>query len=240
MSITVPMSSSIADVADLRSVSTSHIVYSMQIQQPNISEAVSSAIHELIVDGSLADGARINEVHLAKQLGVSRTPLREALCHLQAEGLVTQAARRGFFVPPMTCDEFQQLYTVRPLLDPEALRLGGCPDASTVAELERLNTKLLNARSASRAIDIDNAWHRLLLEGCPNRVLLEFIEQIMTRTRRYEHALFRETQHVWVASDEHTQIIAALKKNDLRAAVGLLRQNMQTGHEVILNWLQQR
>ncbi|MEM7763091.1 MAG: GntR family transcriptional regulator [Pseudomonadota bacterium] len=212
----------------------------MQIEQTNISQAVSGAVHELIVDGSLSDGARINEVHLAKQLGVSRTPLREALCHLQADGLVTQAPRRGFFVPPMTCEEFQQLYTIRPLLDPEALRLAGCPDSATLTNLERLNNKLVNARSPSRAIDIDNAWHRLLLAGCPNRVLLEFIEQIMTRTRRYEHALFRETQHVWVAGDEHAQIIAALQSDDLRAAVRLLRQNMQTGHEAILNWLKKR
>lgn len=212
----------------------------MQIKTLSISETVASTVREFIVDGSLPDGERINEVHLADQLGVSRTPLREGLGQLMADGVITKAPRRGFFVVPMTLEEFNQLYAIRPLLDPEALRLAGLPDERCLDRLEAINRKMISARTAGKAIDLDNAWHITLLAACPNRVLMEFIEQLIARTRRYEHGLFRETRHVWAAGDEHDQIVAVLRDNDLKAACRMLRRNMQSGSEPIIEWLANR
>src|SRR5262249_40350900 len=100
-----------------------HIVYSMQegrLSRANISADGAAAVRAMIVDGRLPAGERINEVRLAEQLGVSRTPLREALNRLSSEGALTSAPRIGYFVRPLTLEEFQQIYAIRPLLDPEA------------------------------------------------------------------------------------------------------------------------
>ena len=212
----------------------------MQLNAANISHQAAKTIREMIVNGTLMDGSRINEVHLADELGVSRTPLREGLGRLVAEGVVTTEPRRGFFVAPLTLTEFEQVYDIRPILDPEALRLSGLPSAKSLARLETLNRKLLSAKTPSSAIDIDNTWHMELLAGCPNRILVELIQQIIDRTRRYEHALFRETQNVWAAGNEHEQIIASLKDGDLSTACAALRQNMQSGREPIVQWLTDR
>ncbi|MEL6759876.1 MAG: GntR family transcriptional regulator, partial [Myxococcota bacterium] len=125
----------------------------------NISEHAADTIREMIVAGALPDGERINEVHLADELGVSRTPLREGLGRLVAEGIVTSAPRRGFFVVPLSLEEFRQLYGIRPLLDPEALRLSGIPSHDSVERLDDLNRQLLSATTASAAVDLDNTWH---------------------------------------------------------------------------------
>ncbi|MEL7548088.1 MAG: GntR family transcriptional regulator [Pseudomonadota bacterium] len=212
----------------------------MQLNAANISHQAAKTIREMIVNGTLMDGSRINEVHLADELGVSRTPLREGLGRLVAEGVVTTEPRRGFFVAPLTLTEFEQVYDIRPILDPEALRLSGLPSAKSLARLETLNRKLLSAKTPSSAIDIDNTWHMELLAGCPNRILVELIQQIIDRTRRYEHALFRETQNVWAAGNEHEQIIASLKDGDLSTACAALKQNMQSGREPIVQWLTDR
>ena len=99
---------------------------------------------------------------------------------------------------------------------------------------------MIAARKPSRAIDLDDAWHRALLAGCPNRVLLDLIDQIIRRTRCYEHALFRETDNVWNAGDEHEQILQALRNGDLDGACAGLKRNMQSGAEPIVDWLSRR
>ncbi|MEL6447836.1 MAG: GntR family transcriptional regulator [Pseudomonadota bacterium] len=212
----------------------------MQIEAQSISAAAADAIRAMIVDGTLADGARINEVHLAKSLEISRTPLREGLMRLVTEGVVTTEPRRGFFVTPLTLDDFLELYAIRPILDPAALAMAGLPGKKPLEQLERINNAMRAARSPSRAIDLDDQWHRKLLEHCPNSVLLELIEQIIGRTRCYEHALFRETDNVWNAGDEHERIMAALRDGDLDAACAGLKRNLQSGAQPIVNWLAQR
>ncbi len=209
------------------------------IQRGNISEAAADTVRAMIVDGRLAAGDRINEVRLAQQLGVSRTPLREALSGLAAEGALSSVPRIGYFVRPLTLDEFEQIYDIRPLLDPEALRLAGVPDEKRIARLEKLNADLARAKGL-RAIEIDDAWHMELIAGCPNRVLIEMIENMIIRTRRYELALMREQKNVDVATQDHDRIVAALQAGDLKAACDALKQNMQSGREPIVAWLKQR
>ena len=209
------------------------------IQRGNISEAAADTVRAMIVDGRLAAGDRINEVRLAQQRGVSRTPLREALSGLAAEGALSSVPRIGYFVRPLTLDEFEQIYDIRPLLDPEALRLAGVPDEKRIARLEKLNADLARAKGL-RAIEIDDAWHMELIAGCPNRVLIEMIENMIIRTRRYELALMREQKNVDVATQDHDRIVAALRAGDLKAACDALKQNMQSGREPIVAWLKQR
>jgi DNA-binding GntR family transcriptional regulator len=209
-------------------------------QRGNISDVIITAVRAMIVDGRLLAGSRINEVHLAKQLGVSRTPLREALSRLVVENAITNAPRIGFHVRPLSVAEFEQLYDLRPLLDPEALRLSGLPSIGRLAVLDELNDRLLKADDPEIAIEIDDAWHMELLAECPNKELLQLIQAIMMRTRRYEIALMREQDNRDVAIGDHKQILSALHAGNLRSACTALKRNMQSGREPIINWLKSR
>jgi DNA-binding GntR family transcriptional regulator len=210
-----------------------------EIERGNISEAAADAVRTMIIDGRLGAGERVNEVRLAEQLGVSRTPLREALSGLVAEGALIAKPRLGYFVRPLTLEEFEQIYDIRPLLDPEALRLAGVPSAKRLARLEKLNAQLHEAQGL-RAIEIDDAWHMELIADCTNTVLIELIQNITMRTRRYELALMREQENVAVATGDHERIMAALKAGDLEAACAALKRNMQSGRAPIVAWLKQR
>ena len=209
----------------------------LAVSRDNISDAVAGELREMIVDGRLPAGERINEVRLSEWLGVSRTPLREALNRLSAEGALTSTPRLGYFVRPLTLEEFEQIYDIRPILDPEALRLAGLPPPERIERLEELNRELAAVRDPEQAIALDDAWHMELLDDCPNRVLVELIQNMMQRTRRYELALMRETRNVIRTTEDHGRILAALRDKDLSAACAALKHNMQSGRASIVEWL---
>src|SRR5215212_8396494 len=164
----------------------------LTIVRDNISDAVAIELRHMIVDGRLPAGERINEMHLSQQLGVSRTPLREALARLAQEGALRHVARIGYFVRPLTLEEFEQIYAIRPLLDPEALRLAGLPSRDRLERLRKINDDINRATDADTIIGLDDDFHFELVAACPNKVLVDLIKQFSQRTRRYELALMRE------------------------------------------------
>jgi DNA-binding GntR family transcriptional regulator len=210
------------------------------LDRPNISEELANTIRQMIVDGAVAAGSRINEVHLARDLGVSRTPLREAIARLEREDTLVLVPRVGAFVKPLTIEEFEQIYPVRALLDPEALRLAGLPSRQHIDRLQRINARIDAAADPDAIIALDDEWHLLLIQACPNKVLIDLIQKFMRRTRRYELALMRERQQVDVATDTHSEIIAALRRGELEPAARILKHNLETGGEPIRRWLLER
>lgn len=212
----------------------------INMRRGNISDELVNVLRMMIVDGELGGGERINEVQIAERLAVSRTPLREALALLAREGTLTNVPRIGWFVKPLTVAEFDQLYSIRPLLDPEALRLGGLPSSDRVSELADVNDRLLAASATDEVIALDDEFHLLLIADCPNLVLVDLIRDFIRRTCRYEIALMQDRNQVAIANDGHRDILSALKASDLGGAVAALRINLQTGREPIRTWLTAR
>jgi DNA-binding GntR family transcriptional regulator len=166
--------------------------------------------------------------------------LREALNRLGQEGALISTPRIGYSVRPLMLEEFEQVYDLRPLLDPEALRLAGLPPPDRLARLRVLQHRLENARNAAEAIEVDDDWHFTLIEACPNKVLLEMIVQLARRTRRYEIALMRERRNVLKAGLGHRAIMAAIKRGDLSGACNALKRNLEAGKAPIAAWLRER
>ncbi len=205
----------------------------------NISDEVATTLRDMIYDGELAAGQRINEVLLSGRLGVSRTPLREALTMLVAEGALTSIPRRGCFVKPLTREEFEDIYPMRSILEPEALMRSGIPSAATFAKLERINEKMRATKDMKARMSMDEIWHLELLSGCHNRVLLDLIRHFMHRFRRYGLAFARDRRVMESAKREHVEIIRALKSGDLGGACDWLRRNVTSSKEPILEWLEE-
>src|ERR1700756_323703 len=120
----------------------------------------------MILDGRLPAGERLNEVHLAASLGVSRTPLREALGRLAAEEALESSPRIGYSVRPLTAEESRQIYPIRAILDPEALRLSGVPPPRRMARLAALNRKILEASDPEEVVALADGWALALGFDC--------------------------------------------------------------------------
>jgi DNA-binding GntR family transcriptional regulator len=208
-----------------------------KMSRENLSAEVAEELRLMISDGRLAADSRINEVQLSEALGVSRTPLREALAMLVAEEALVSLPRRGTFVRPLSREDFLHIYSVRPLLDVGALRLSGVPGLTVIKRLQGLNDRLSRVEGVVERITIDDEWHLLLVAGCDNPILLNLIRQFMLRTRRYELAYLREQAHTQTAANEHLDIMSALERNDLDAACDALHTNLTSGIDPILSWL---
>jgi DNA-binding GntR family transcriptional regulator len=210
------------------------------ITRANTTDAVVDELRLMIVDGHLPAGERINEVHLAQKLGVSRTPLREALARLSSEGALDTVPRIGHFIRPLTLEEFDQLYDIRPLLDPEALRLAGLPSREKIERLRKMNEIITRIKNPEEIIAADDEWHIELIADCPNKILIDLVKKFIRRTHRYEIALMRERKNVLTAITNHRSILAALKRRDLDAACAALRVNLESGKAPIVAWLESR
>lgn len=211
-----------------------HTVYSMK--RSNLADHLVGTIRDMIAQGELHPGERINEVALADRLDVSRTPLREALARLCSEGFVDSVARRGHFVQRPDPGEVAALYGIRLVLDPAALELSGLPSSERLARLRTLNERLADSADPAEAVDVDDAWHMELVAGCPNPILLELIQRFMLRTRPMERKYMSDRSNVRVAVEEHARIIGALEGGDLESAIALLRGNMETAVDPLLEW----
>jgi DNA-binding GntR family transcriptional regulator len=210
----------------------------LKLKRRNMSDDAVDVVRSMIVDGQLSAGERINEVQLAERLGLSRTPLREALGRLEGEGALTSQPHLGFFVAPLSESEYRQLYPIRALVDPEALRLAGIPSEARLRDLAALNRTMKESADPLTAMTLDDQWHLALIDDCPNRVLIELSQTFIRRTRRYELALMRDGTNVKVSTRQHDEILRFLRDGNLRRACARLRDNMLSGTESVIEWLQ--
>ncbi|HJX87507.1 MAG TPA: GntR family transcriptional regulator, partial [Gemmatimonadales bacterium] len=126
--------------------------------------------------GSITPGSRIRDTDIAKQLGVSRTPVREALIRLAREGTLDAEVGRGFRVRSLATEELREVGAILAVLEPLALDLVVEFPAERLTDLAAVARRLEQTRGDIDAcIELDDEWHRLLLSDCPNRRLLTLI-----------------------------------------------------------------
>jgi DNA-binding GntR family transcriptional regulator len=193
---------------------------------------------ERIVSGRIPPGTRLNETQIARELGVSQTPIREALLSLEGEAAIESEPRCGFRVLPLTVLEATELYTLVGHLERFALERQGAPPPDVLRQLDVVNGSLAKRSVlAAQALDLDARWHSLLLNDIPNRHLAETLVRFKTLLRRYEFAYMRNRAHVAQASEQHRAIVGELGRGRVASAARLLEQNWVAGIEPMCEWL---
>jgi len=154
-------------------------------------DQVDKEIRARLSDGRLAAGTRVNESHLSADLGISRTPLREALLQLEATGFLDSDMGRGFLIPDLLPGRFQDIQAVLARLEPFALGLTMPYPGQRVMELNNLlvRSKLRlggpGPQTAPTLCELIDGWAGLLLESCPNTLVRQDILRLEALSRRY-------------------------------------------------------
>lgn len=187
-----------------------------------------------IVNGRLKAGERVNEVPLARQLKVSRTPLREALLQLERDGFTRSDVRRGFAIEKLSAHELREIYPMIWTLEGLALRSSAAFAHLLVPELTRINSQLAIARHPRRAIALDTRWHETLIGQSSNRRLAATIAGLRLAARRYELVYMADTALLAESVVQHGRVIEALKKRDIDAAQQALEANWRFGMQALL------
>lgn len=201
---------------------------------------VGKALRQLIAAGEFSGGAKLEEVELAARLGVSRTPVREALIALEHEGLVRSRPNKGFALVPADANLVRESYPILGALEAAAVRLADGRLAAALPDLRALDRKLAAASRPSAQYELDHAFHRRLIRDCGNARLLGLIEVERTRAQRFDGAHRRGMADRGGSRAEHRAIIAAIARRDYAAAAETLAAHWQRGVEVVVDWLGRR
>ncbi|HET6576810.1 MAG TPA: GntR family transcriptional regulator [Gemmatimonadales bacterium] len=187
--------------------------------------------------GDLPAGARLRDAELASQLGVSRTPVREALLRLAREGVLDSSMGRGFRVRSLDASELEEVGAILGALESLALRLSAEPPPDRLDRLAELDRRLEQTRGdAVVCLDIEDEWHRTLLEGCPNRRLLELIASLRQVPRRYLAAFMRDAGRLSLSTLPHTKIAHALRDGGRDSAAAVFEQQWRRGLAELGAW----
>jgi DNA-binding GntR family transcriptional regulator len=188
-------------------------------------EQARSLIRELILGEEIPPGGRVNESQLSEMLGISRSPIREALGQLEREGFLVNRPGAGFSVRQLTEEEAAELYLVLAEVEALAVRLGGAPSRDRLRELEELNERIAGAAgNTADIIDLNFRWHRKLVEACGNETLQEMLEALRTRVYRYEYGYFSPREAIGKSASFHREILAAHDPfDDERAREAIMR-----------------
>jgi DNA-binding GntR family transcriptional regulator len=200
------------------------------LQRPvPLRQSVYDALIDLIVGGDLPPGQHMVETDLARQLGVSRQPIREALHRMEAEGWVDLRPSQGAFVHVPTDSEVDELLDVRTLLEAETARLAA--RTATGAEVARLRDICREGETAadagefSAAVTANNAFHAEIAAIAGNAVLAELADIVGRRVRWYYRMMAPERgQGSWT---EHGELIEAIQTHDAGRAESLAREHTE-------------
>lgn len=207
------------------------------IPRRTLRDEVSVRLRVRLVRGQLPPGQRINESTLSRELGVSRTPLREALLQMEKEGLVASEPAKGFVARPLTTREVRQVYPILGTLEGLALRSCGPQWGGALPELAALLDELAVASTADAARDLDNRWHTLLLARCPNERLIEMIGMLRRVTQRYWLVLLEVEWPVGDSVSQHRAVLDELAGGDAQAASLKLEAHWEAGERTLLERL---
>jgi DNA-binding GntR family transcriptional regulator len=184
-------------------------------------------LRETVLVDPAVQGTFLNEVELAQDVGVSRTPVREALLLLAADGLIEMVPKRGAYVPPLSGRQIKELMELRTLLEQHAasvtLASRSVPVAAmraALAEQESLLTGDAHDNDAAREfIEWDRQFHQALVDAAGNELIARTYAGLRTRQVRVGvAALFRTTDRQRAVCAEHGRIVEALAANDEDAA----------------------
>ncbi|ADD29391.1 GntR family transcriptional regulator [Meiothermus ruber] len=212
-----------------------------QFQRPHsVREAAYSHLRGAILTGSLLPGARISEPGLAQELGVSRTPVREALQRLAQEGLVELLPGKGARVRVLSAEEVREVYDVRALLEGEAAALAA--QNATEAELDRLERLLqvleaLPKEAYAQQMQVDFDFHTALVEAAHNKTLARIYADLrssLTLVRSFQQT---QSQHP-KTRQQHQAILAALKARNPVEAAEAARAHVRYFRDLVLQSLQ--
>ncbi len=193
-------------------------------------DIVFETLKDAILKGKLEPKERLMEIQLAEQLGVSRTPVREAIRKLELEGLVIMEPRKGAYVSDISYEDIIDTLEVREALETYSVRLAIQKNAAEkVYELELLNDEFKRAfieKDIQKMVFLDTTIHNNLLALSGNKKLISFMDALNEIMQRFRLIYFNESYNPERIIAEHFEVFQAIKKNDTEGAVEAMERHL--------------
>lgn len=210
----------------------------LQADRPNLTEQVYEQLIDILIRGELQPGDVIVERRMAERLNASRTPVREALGRLEAEGLVYKQPSRGVTVSPFSTEAFVELLNVRQLLEAEAARLaaGRIPQDKMDAIRTALQELGKQAKpSLSDVWDVDDMLHGAVADAAGNSLLASMIRDLRRRTHVFN--AYRNPTSAKFGVEENTALLDAIASGDQQRAYAAMAEHIESVKIAIIDRL---
>ena len=198
--------------------------------RPNLTQVALDAIRDRIVEGEFEFGAAISEAALAEVLGISKTPVREALLQLKREGLVDVYPKRGTFVFDVRTEDVDSICEFRRLLECAALQ--NAASRSWGQLVDRLGGLVRHMQAAVENEDLpqyrqlDAQFHSSFFEFCGNPFLVDAYDLVRFRVQALRSRLSARNENNRITSAEHAYLLSLIEQRRIEAALELLTQHI--------------
>lgn len=187
-----------------------------------LGEVVFDYLRNAILSGDLKPGERLMEISLAEQLGVSRTPVREAIRKLELENFVEMIPRKGAYVAQLKAKDILDILEIRALFDGYAAaaaaeKMSEDEVKALSATLDKFN-KAVTKGDKQAMIDTDNRFHDQLIQSTKNRKLIEIVSGLQDQFQRFRIIYFNEFDNYGDMQNSHQELYEAISRRDTRAA----------------------
>lgn len=207
-------------------------------------DVVFHTLREAIFKGDLKPGERLMELQLAAKLGVSRTPVREAIRMLEQEGLAITIPRKGAEVAKMTEKDMEDVLQIRKALDELAAR-AAC-DKMTEQQIAALTLSVKNfensihAGDLKKTIEYDVEFHDIIYEASDNPKLVTLLNNLREQIYRYRVEYLKEKENHPMLLKEHEEILEALKRKDKEGVVKAMCDHIRNQAEAVKNIIREQ
>ncbi|MBE5922323.1 MAG: GntR family transcriptional regulator [Lachnospiraceae bacterium] len=207
-------------------------------------EVVFQTLRNAIIRGELKPGERLLEIQLSEMLGVSRTPIREAIRKLELEGLVVMEPRKGATVASITAQDLTDVLEVRRVLESLAAELASKKrteeDVSQLAELHEQMQNEENIKDLHKLANLDETFHDILYRATGNQRLFQMINQLREQLYWYRLAYVKSEEARKNVFAEHLEILEALKNQDVKAAKKAMKLHIVNQEKAILKLISEK
>lgn len=207
-------------------------------KKKSLREEVYESLKKSILHGKLKAGQRLIEEQLAHQIGISRTPVREAFNKLERDELVTRLPKGGFAVREFTKEDVEEIFGIRSALESYAAYLATLH--ITTDKISSLEKKLKESEDAiergddDKVVQLHTEFHDLLYKSCKSKKLVEMINNFRDYFYRYRSALLQTENGNITSTEDHRRMIEAMKNKNPGLVERLVRKHMSKGRELIL------
>lgn len=212
--------------------------FDIQNHKP-LREMVYEELKMQILTGAIIPGTRMMEVELAKEIGVSRTPIREAIRKLEKEGLVTIEPRRGAYASQISTEDMVDILEVRQNMEGLAAFFAASrmkPEQMTeLKEVSKLYNEAVKGGNMEDMIKHDTRFHRIIVESCNNKILVKMIEQLQELVLRFRYIYYDDFKRAENMPDEHYEILHAIETGDAEAARHAADIHIDRLKELVIN-----
>jgi len=207
------------------------------VSGPSLREQARKVIRGLIITGQMQPDQLYSVPRLATELGVSATPVREALLDLAREGLLEPVRNRGFRVVALTSTELKDIYAIRTMLEVPAIaeiaRAGLAPaQLKQVRELADVTKRTADAGNLIEFLEADRAFHVELIAMLGNKPLADLVETLRDRVRLHGFKSGKSREYIAQSASEHFQLLDFLAKRDEAGAVALMQRHLARSRQV--------